>query len=33
MKWELGKVLSLLVRENEKELVFSRNIKGLTQLE
>jgi predicted TIM-barrel fold metal-dependent hydrolase len=33
MKWELEKVLSLPVGENEKEKILSKNIKRLTRLE
>jgi len=33
MKWELGEILSLSVGDDEKEMILSKNIKKLTQLE
>ena len=33
MKWELEKVLSLSIGDDEKEIILSKNIKRLTQLE
>jgi len=33
MKWELEKVLSLSIGDDEKEMILSKNIKRLTYLE